>query len=195
MGCIASRAAENEEVHKLLLLGNGGSGKSTLFKQLRILNTAGIDDDTRRSAILPILSAVLANCVILVNVCEENNIKIADDVSTAAEGLDDMILQDEDDMDKIGEMYTMCSQIWACQEIKKAVKISLQMDSEKDQLDPNAVFFLDNLERLCTKGYAPSDDDILMQRRSTSGSHVMLFDFDPKKCESAPRRELREQGG
>lgn len=180
--CLGKSGGGEDDIHRLLLLGNGGSGKSTLFKQLRILNTSGIEDEARKSATLPILNNLLGSCVILVNLCEENKLDLPDSVTSAAEGLDVMVLDDEDDTDAVKELHRCCSVIWSCDVIKNdGVALSQKMDSEKDQLDPNAVHFLDSMDRICAPGYIPTDEDILKQRRSTSGSHKMMFDFDPAK--------------
>merc|ERR550539_1638393 len=61
MGCLSSKSTElhvddndptsndepDEKTYKLLLLGAGGSGKSTVFRQVKILYGGGYDEDER----------------------------------------------------------------------------------------------------------------------------------------------------
>ena len=60
----AQRACESDldgvKVHKMLLLGAGESGKSTIFKQMKVINKDGYSEKERKSFI----SIVASNTVI-----------------------------------------------------------------------------------------------------------------------------------
>ncbi len=63
---LARAAAESRRVVKLLLLGAGDAGKSTVFKQMRILFGRGYSEDERRGYVPVIYSNTLSSIRTLV---------------------------------------------------------------------------------------------------------------------------------
>lgn len=63
---------KDQELIKLLLLGAGESGKSTIFKQMRVLYGKGFDDESRKSANPVICSNVISGTRVILD--QSNNL-------------------------------------------------------------------------------------------------------------------------
>ena len=69
---------EEDKIIKLLLLGAGESGKSTIFKQMKILHGKGFDDAERKGYTGTVFSNILKNARILIQEAENMRISIGD---------------------------------------------------------------------------------------------------------------------
>ena len=66
--------------------GSGESGKSTIFKQMRILHGKGFSQDEREKMVEVIQQSIMAQMQVLVDMAEELDCSIADTKSAAAFG-------------------------------------------------------------------------------------------------------------
>jgi len=165
----------DEDVIKLLFLGAGGSGKSTLFKQLRLLYSNGLGVEERRSNTHLIYQNLLEGMSILV----EGNAELYELHSTDDEknpqGVSKVTqLCDEDLADYIGDLSTsekMTEKI--AEYLKKAWKdpgiMQTWENRSKLQVQDSLQYFIENIERIATEDYIPTKDDVLNVRNRTSG--------------------------
>jgi len=188
MGCICPTTDEvtakiNQDIRqdqsrdrrmiKLLFLGAGGSGKSTLFKQLRYIYGDGLKEEHRRGYTKNIYN----NIVVGIKTLLEGNLEIAEDDEVEYKELDQKVpvkLCDEQTKKlilEIAEEDTLSPQ--TVEVIKKAwADPGLQMTWERRsllQLQESLAYFVQNIDRISEPNYVPSKDDVLNVRAVTTG--------------------------
>jgi len=181
MGCICPKTDEvtaqinqnirqdqsrDQRMIKLLFVGAGGSGKSTLFKQLRYIYGDGLKEEHRRGYTKNIYN----NIVVGMKTLLEGNLEMAEDdeveykVKPCDEQTKKLILD-------ISEEDSLSTQ--AAEVIKKAwTDPGLQMTWERRsqlQLQESLAYFVQNIGRISKPNYIPSKDDVLNVRARTTG--------------------------
>ena len=155
-----SLSLQQQHKVRLLLLGAGESGKSTIFKQMRILYGAGFTDDDRHHYVNTVHSNVLS-CV--KTLCEQaSEFGLAGEVACQAEYK--AVLECSDQAPLTAEMGAMIKTLWA----DKALGTTWDRRSEYQIIESNAAYF-DSLDRISSFGYTPTDEDILLSRVRTTG--------------------------
>lgn len=160
--------------HRLLLLGAGESGKSTIVKQMRILHVNGFGPDERkqkiedikkniRDAILSIVGAMasLNPPVLLEN--PENQFRVDYMLNVAS----------QPDFDYPAEFYEHTEILWS----DKGVQACYERSNEYQLIDC-AQYFLDRVHIVKQSDYTPSEQDILRCRVLTSGIFETKFTVD-----------------
>ncbi|KAJ5074718.1 guanine nucleotide-binding protein g(o) subunit alpha [Anaeramoeba ignava] len=152
---------------KLLILGAGDSGKSTLLKQMQILYKDGFSKEDKqlyrnviRTNIITYIKILLKGVQMLDLKLHKSNEKIAED-----------FLNLPDIIDSFTPNSILASkQLWN----DPAMKMSFEKRAQF-QLADSAGYFLDNIDRIASENYKPSDQDILNCRISTTGVKVVEF--------------------
>lgn len=166
---------------KLLLLGAGGSGKSTFFKQLRSIHGSGINVNERRTLYRPIVhSNIVASMKTLVSenramtqhdqeyesvVGDVKVFKIAGDViAELAQYIDDISEEDAFLHDNVNRTVEAITGLWNNDAIQ-----STWAARSKFQIQDSAKYFFENMDRVSQTDYVPSQDDVLRARIRTTG--------------------------
>jgi len=160
------------EEFKLLLLGGGESGKSTIAKQLKILYYNGFNPDERIEYI-PIIHANIHNSV--------------QSIVKAAKFLGISFMNEE--TQEIGEEFmgnfiNKISQSLGqkIEEFWKDEAIPGIMDRRNEfQILDNTEYFVKNINRVTVQDYIPSDEDIIRSRAATTGIIETSFTIEKKK--------------
>lgn len=160
--------------HRLLLLGAGESGKSTIVKQMRILHVDGFNEEERRQkiedikknirdAILTITGAMstLTPPVQLENPANQSRVDYIQDVASSP------------DFDYPPEFYEHTEILWK----DKGVQSCFERSNEYQLIDC-AKYFLDRVSTIKQPNYTPSEQDILRCRVLTSGIFETRFMVD-----------------
>ncbi|GMI05931.1 hypothetical protein TrLO_g5623 [Triparma laevis f. longispina] len=180
MGNCGSGTTKEVQRSRVLLLGAGGAGKSTLFKQVKLITSlSGFDQGLRNDSIVPIYQNMIDACQKLVKICLKNELELPPDVMSAADRIRSLNIQSPQDTESVQALKVAANTIWNNGEIKKAFKLSIIETSSKDAMNANDDYFLGQIDTVCDPAYSPSDNDLLMMRRSTSGAHSLDFAFDP----------------
>eukprot|EP00794_Sanderia_malayensis_P016039 gene16039-17661_t len=161
---LASQNIIYRRIHRLLLLGAGESGKSTLVKQMKILHKDGFCDEERLQMVSYIRS----------NICEAV-ITILKAMKTIDPGVDlrerenyhraKWILQYAtcSDFSYPDEFYTHVKHLWA----DEGFQLCFQRSNEYQLID-SAQYFFERIDEIRNQSYLPNDQDILRCRVMTT---------------------------
>ncbi|KAH0545149.1 hypothetical protein FGG08_000761 [Glutinoglossum americanum] len=157
---------------KLLLLGAGESGKSTILKQMRLLYASGFSKNEREDYRCIIFSNILNAFKILVEAMEQLEIPLE---NRENEKYLPLIALDRD-LDH-GERFPIeylkpLKSMWADAGLKRAVE-----KGNEFALHDNLTYFFQDIDRLFEKYYTPTDQDILRSRLKTTGITETIFEL------------------
>lgn len=160
--------------HRLLLLGAGESGKSTIVKQMRILHANSFSEDEKKQkiddikknikdAILTITGAMstLTPPIQLEHPENQARMDYIQDVASAS------------DFNFPSEFYEHTEMLWK----DKGVQACYERSNEYQLIDC-AKYFLDRVHIIKQPDYIPSEQDILYCRVLTSGIFETRFHVD-----------------
>lgn len=181
----AEEAAKSEQINKilredkkkleneikLLLLGAGESGKSTIAKQMKIIHRNGFSEDEKKSYKSIIYNNVVGAMRVIVNAAEEMKIPI--DNKEAA----DRLLNGGEEYFSgpiSQEIANDIKNLWADPGIQEAFK-----QSAKYQLIDSAEYYFNSIDRLASPDYQPDDQDVLRSRAKTTG--IIEIEFEVEK--------------
>jgi len=146
----------DEEV-KLLLLGAGESGKSTIAKQMKILHLEGFNKEERMTYKSIIYNNVLASMKALLQACK--------DLSISVEGTSADFVRNYDYGDPFTpELAQHIKTLWA----NKAIQQAYERQAEF-QLNDSAAYYFNVIERVGAPDYVPDEQDVLRSRARTAG--------------------------
>ncbi|KAL7669445.1 hypothetical protein ACOME3_010100 [Neoechinorhynchus agilis] len=164
-----------EHTYRLLLLGSGESGKSTIVKQMQILHKQGFSDDERRRKLADIHRNVLDAMNSILKAMDEqvNDVELQDEEKNRP--LVDYVLRASQDInfEYTSEFFRNIKQLWA----DGGVQATFKRSSEYQLIDC-AKYFLDKVDQLAMPDYLPDDQDILRCRTQTQGIHQVKFVVD-----------------
>jgi guanine nucleotide-binding protein G(i) subunit alpha len=178
MGCGASKTDKNtqnidkylkderkklEAEVKLLLLGAGESGKSTVAKQMKIIHLEGFRDEERMSYKSIIYNNVISCMKALVNAVRDLSISLEDNNADAAARLADA------DVNYFSgsitdQMKNDIKALWADPGVKSAYSRQNEF-----QLNDSAAYYFQNIDRIAQDNYVPTEQDVLRSRAKTTG--------------------------
>ncbi|XP_072977941.1 guanine nucleotide-binding protein alpha-1 subunit isoform X1 [Typha angustifolia] len=176
---IAQETKAEQHIHKLLLLGAGESGKSTIFKQIKLLFQTGFDEAELRSYTPVIHANVYQTIKILYDGAKE----LAQNESSSSKYV---ISPDNKEVgEKLSEIGSRLDYPLLTKEIAQEIKKLWQDAAIQEtcscgnllQVPDCAQYFMENLERLCEVDYVPTKEDVLYARVRTTG--VVEIQFSP----------------
>nr|XP_055037607.1 guanine nucleotide-binding protein G(olf) subunit alpha-like isoform X1 [Misgurnus anguillicaudatus] len=160
--------------HRLLLLGAGESGKSTIVKQMRILHVNGFNAEEKQQKILDIRKNVKDAIVTIVSamttltppvsIGNPSNHPRAEYIRSIAP---------LSDFDYTEEFFEHAKHLWD----DEGVKACFERSNEYQLIDC-AQYFLDRIESVRQNDYTPTDQDLLRCRVLTSGIFETRFQVD-----------------
>jgi GTPase SAR1 family protein len=160
---------------KLLLLGAGESGKSTLFKQMKIIHHNGYSQDECMVYKDIIRSNILQSMKALIAATHKFNIAIDDPENRArASKVNEF---DQNALLNISKIYTPqlgqeLEALWK----DKGIQAVYQLRSNFQLLDSTEYFF-SHISRISVQDYVPTEQDVLRCRVKTTGIVETEFDF------------------
>eukprot|EP01125_Pyxidicula_operculata_P007921 TRINITY_DN2672_c0_g1_i1.p1 TRINITY_DN2672_c0_g1~~TRINITY_DN2672_c0_g1_i1.p1 ORF type:complete len:304 (-),score=45.77 TRINITY_DN2672_c0_g1_i1:832-1743(-) len=159
---------------KLLLLGPGESGKSTIFKQMKIIQDDGGFDENERCQFK---NLIYINCVSQMKVLIEAAIATKQNFEKKES------LNHAQNIMKIGKEVQWSSDIaksidalWK----DKGIREVFTKKGKTYQLNDTAEHFLDNVMRYAEEDFIPTTDDVLRVRVRSAGIEEAEFRFDKK---------------
>jgi len=168
---------------KLLLLGAGESGKSTIAKQMKIIHLDGFSEEEREGFKSIIFSNIMGSIRVLVEAAETLNI-LVNDVSTTTRVLDDAYVLGDFTQQVVSDV----KRLWA----NPGIQATFQRSSEF-QLNDSAAYYFNEIDRIGAPGYIPNVQDVLRSRAKTTGiietqftvqkTHFTLVDVGGQRSE------------
>jgi GTPase SAR1 family protein len=156
---------KDDEVLKLLLLGPGESGKSTLLKQIIHLHGRGFDDLSRASYKSRIYQAVITSIKTLISQSSSLPPHLDCHWGSMSEDSVKYIHELKLDFSHLGEeLARHIKKVWGDPGIKNTYAARSRF-----QLPDECKWFFDRIEELGKPGYVPSYQDILRARQKTTG--------------------------
>jgi len=157
----------------LLLLGPGESGKSTIFKQMKILQIeGGFTKDEMNTYRFVVYSNCISQMKVLVNAVEKLHLEYdSDENKKHAELLNSIPSGGEAWSQEVG---TAIQKLWS----DSAIKSAFEKRDREFQLNDSAEYFFSNVQHFIPDDYIPSQDDILRVRVRSTGIEEAEFEFD-----------------
>jgi len=168
----------DQRLNKLLLLGAGESGKSTLFKQMVMIYATEkkISEADRQAQVETVFGNVVANAKTLVEAAQLQtwggpSSAEAQEIATWIEELKDDAIVDPPTAAKLATFW--------CDEGVQG----LYENRSNFQLNDSTAYFFNKVEEIGSEGWLPDKDDILRTRVRTTGivEHDFTIDSNPFK--------------
>nr|XP_023018195.1 guanine nucleotide-binding protein G(f) subunit alpha [Leptinotarsa decemlineata] len=163
---------------KLLLLGTGESGKTTIIKQMKILHINGFSESEKKEKIVQIKQNIHESIYDIVNNMSKIDPPVEPESEDAKKSIE-FILQigEKEPTEYSDEYFEHIKVAWADVGVQKAFR-----RSNEYQLIDSAEHFLNNIDTIKRSDYIPSLQDILFCRVMTTSVSKIEFDVPiPKK--------------
>ncbi|ORZ02567.1 guanine nucleotide binding protein, alpha subunit [Syncephalastrum racemosum] len=189
MGCCQSAEAQegkarNEEIEnqikrdklnlrnevKMLLLGAGESGKSTILKQMKLIHDDGYSLDEREAFKEIIFSNTVQSMRVILEAMDDMGISLAhSEYQHHAAVIMEMPAQIERDS-LPPEVTQAVKALWSDENLQSVFERSREY-----QLNDSAKYYFDSIERIGELNYVPTDQDVLRSRVKTTGITETTF--------------------
>ncbi|KAI9256903.1 guanine nucleotide-binding protein subunit alpha [Sporodiniella umbellata] len=189
MGCCQSNEvhdgkARNEEIEKnlagdkirmrnevkMLLLGAGESGKSTILKQMKLIHDGGYSRDEREAFKEIIFSNTVQSMRVILEAMESMGVSLATPQNKSyAQVILDLPSQIELESLPV-EVTSAIKVLW-----KDIHLLGVFERSREYQLNDSAKYYFDSVARIGEQGYIPTDQDVLRSRVKTTGITETTF--------------------
>uniref|UniRef100_A0A8C2SNV9 G protein subunit alpha o1 n=1 Tax=Coturnix japonica TaxID=93934 RepID=A0A8C2SNV9_COTJA len=144
---------------KLLLLGAGESGKSTIVKQMKIIHEDGFSGEDVKQYKPVVYSNTIQSLAAIVRAMDTLGIEYGDKERRDTEPFSP-------------ELLSAMMRLWADSGIQECFNRSREY-----QLNDSAQYYLDSLDRIGAADYQPTEQDILRTRVKTTGIVETHFTF------------------
>ncbi|XP_010049284.2 guanine nucleotide-binding protein alpha-1 subunit [Eucalyptus grandis] len=176
---IEQETKAEKHIQKLLLLGAGESGKSTIFKQIKLLFQTGFDEAELKSYV-PVIHA---NVYQTIKILYDGSKELAQNDGDSSK----YIIADENKEigEKLSEIGGRLDYPRLTKELAKEIESLWKDDAIQEtftcgyrfQVPDCAQYFMENLQRFSDVNYVPTKDDVLYARVRTTG--VVEIQFSP----------------
>jgi len=157
------------ESKKMLLLGPGSSGKSTIVKQLKIIYGGSFTDKDRRDYKAQIENQIMEGMKKLIlrqkelineNPSQYNHLKFENSESEASASFIEQLRITEELNDDIVKHVSI---LWKDRGIRNTFELRSKL-----AIPDSSLYFFDNLNQVADKNYFPTDNDILLVNKRTT---------------------------
>jgi len=182
-----------KEEAKLLLLGPGESGKSTIFKQMKVIENNNNNGGYSVDELHGYKYIVFANCITqmkaVVIAAKKLEIAIEDQNKEAAETIAALPTGGDSWTQEVGGLV---KQLWQ----DKGIQQTYNQKDKCYQLNDSAKYFFENLDRFLAPDYVPSIGDVLRARVRTTGieeAEFLIEDFSFRMLDVGGQRSERRK--
>uniref|UniRef100_A0AC35TX30 Guanine nucleotide-binding protein G(O) subunit alpha n=1 Tax=Rhabditophanes sp. KR3021 TaxID=114890 RepID=A0AC35TX30_9BILA len=183
----------SSSIIKLLLLGAGECGKSTILKQMQLLHSNGFSEDEINEKKAVVYSNVLTSISAIIKAMENTlKIEFADpNLEGDRELVRKIIDANEEQQPFSDELTVAIDRLWKDEGVQRAYE-----QRSTYQINDSAKHFLDSVRRIHEPGYRPTEQDILFSRQATSGVIEVKFkikDLDFRVFDVGGQRSERKK--
>lgn len=159
---------------KILLLGAGESGKSTIIKQMRLIHSGGFREDERRQTRAVIYSNIVIAFKVLLDILQAGAIEFEHEKTKLVAEVIDNAEADvgEDEAFSDLSIRDAMRDMWADAGVQQAVARGHEF-----ALHDNLQYFYHSLDRIFAPGWLPNNQDMLQARLRTTGITETLFEM------------------
>jgi len=160
---------EFNQIFKILLLGTGESGKSTIFKQMQLLYAQGFSNEEKKTFRLVIRRNVIDSLLALISGLEKFSLRLSARAQDAVANIQAMDLSTTETWDD--EIVENVHTLWFPDKKghkERAVEEAYNKRSLL-RIPDAAAYFLDAIDRISAADYVPTADDIIHARLRTTG--------------------------
>ncbi|KAG0742032.1 hypothetical protein G6F57_004680 [Rhizopus arrhizus] len=155
-----SKKLEGE--YKILLLGSGESGKSTIFKQMKIIHQNGYTKEELVNWKLIVYRNLIQSAQAIVNALDQFHYQLSSEKSQyEAQLILNFRLNDTLDPSVVDAIVS----VWK----DPVTSLLLEERSSEFYLMDSAPYFFNEIKRLCQPTYIPTEQDVLCARAKTTG--------------------------
>lgn len=154
---------------KMLLLGAGESGKSTVLKQMKLIHHGGYNEQERESYKEIIYSNTVQSMRAILEAMPALEIELAPQNDSRRAIILGLPVQLETDT-LPRDVADAIRGLWRDPGVQDAVRRAREF-----QLNDSATYYFNSIERMAHPGYMPSDQDILRSRVKTTGITETMF--------------------
>ncbi|XP_006863597.1 PREDICTED: guanine nucleotide-binding protein G(o) subunit alpha isoform X5 [Chrysochloris asiatica] len=173
---------------KLLLLGAGESGKSTIVKQMKIIHEDGFSGEDVKQYKPVVYSNTIQSLAAIVRAMDTLGIEYGDKERKDLGRYMLLLLGAIEEPGITAELLSAMMRLWGDSGIQECFNRSREY-----QLNDSAKYYLDSLDRIGAADYQPTEQDILRTRVKTTGIvethftfknlHFRLFDVGGQRSE------------
>ncbi|KAJ3180956.1 guanine nucleotide-binding protein subunit alpha [Geranomyces variabilis] len=160
---------EKKEI-KMLLLGPGESGKSTIFKQMKLIHSSGFDENDRRNFRIVIIRNVIQSMLAIIAAMDRYQIPLSDPTNERHRDTLKATNVEQAPESLSAEVTAAVKALWK----DAGVRACYARRSEYD-LQDSCSYFFDDVGRIAAPNYTPTDQDILRARVRTTGITSSTF--------------------
>uniref|UniRef100_A0AAY4DWN8 Guanine nucleotide-binding protein G(i) subunit alpha-2 n=2 Tax=Denticeps clupeoides TaxID=299321 RepID=A0AAY4DWN8_9TELE len=177
---------------KLLLLGAGESGKSTIVKQMKIIHEDGYSEDECKQYRAVVFSNTIQSIMAIVKAM--SSLKIDYEDSTRAEDARQLFALSagaEEQGSLPDELSKAIQRLWSDGGVQGCFTRAREY-----QLNDSAAYYLNDLERIAKADYIPTQQDVLRTRVKTTGiveTHFTFKDLHFKMFDVGGQRSERKK--
>lgn len=176
---------------KLLLLGAGESGKSTIVKQMKIIHEKGYTQDECLQYKPVVYSNAIQSMIAIIRAMGQLKIDFghpdrADDARQLF-----ALAGNAEDGDLTSEIAAIMKRLWKDSGVQECFSRSREY-----QLNDSAEYYLSALDRISQSGYIPTEQDVLRTRVKTTGiveTHFTFKDLHFKMFDVGGQRSERKK--
>ncbi|CAL4062982.1 unnamed protein product [Meganyctiphanes norvegica] len=149
---------------KLLLLGAGESGKSTIVKQFKIIHESGFSEDECVQYKPIVYANTVQSLITIINAMGMLTIQFTDLQNNEAAQHFFILAKESGEGNLTTEMTALMKMLWKDEGLQQCFKRSSEY-----QLNDSADYYLNELDRLASPDYIPSTQDVLYTRVRSTG--------------------------
>jgi guanine nucleotide-binding protein G(i) subunit alpha len=164
------RKDELDRIQKLLFLGAGEAGKSTVLKQLRCIFGVGIGEEEKDAYLPVVYYNVFSTCRSLLEGCERWGYELPKELLDDSEKIKNADLKM---LELTPAMADTIAALWKTEGIQEAYNRRSEL-----QLADSAKYCFENVKRFAEASYSPTTDDCLHMRSRTTGLVEFKFETD-----------------
>ncbi|KAM4534569.1 guanine nucleotide-binding protein G(o) subunit alpha-like [Fundulus diaphanus] len=171
---LCEQARAERDVIKILMLGVAESGKSTIIRQIKIMHSRGFSNQELLSFKPAVLDNLLTSMKIVlqgmgklrINLANKKNKIQARSILSCSQCLGD----DQELLPFVAQAF--CA-LWADQGVRAAAARGYEYE-----LNDSALYFFQNISRIISPNYVPTETDVLRVRVRTCGIIETQFQVD-----------------